>query len=171
MDTEFYERLLNASFHFVSFRPRSEMEIRAYLAKKAKKYSTNNNAVIARVIERLRELDYINDEKFAKYLIAGRQGHAPKGQRVIRQELLQKGVDKVLIESIFSEYRDDADAISQTDLAKKAIQKKIKTWSIYPDPVKKKKCYEFLFRRGFDAQTISSVIDDLMGKDYNTTME
>jgi len=171
MDFDLYERLLSSAFHFVSFRPRSVREIRLFLKKKIKTSSSENDDTLEKVMTRLGELEYANDEKFALWLIESRQKHAPKGIRAIRQELVQKGIDKDLIDSLLSENSPDLHITPQTDLAKIAIQKKLAVWGKYPTMIRKKKIYEFLSRRGFDGTTISSVIDGVLGKDYNTSIE
>jgi regulatory protein len=171
MDSDLYERLLNCAFHFVSFRPRSVKELRIFLRKKIKKPSTENDTIFEKVMGRLKELDYANDEKFAIWLIESRQKHAPKGIRAIRQELVEKGIDKDLIESLLVNDFSDVSVVSQKVLAEKAIEKKLHMWDKYPVIIRKKKIYEFLMRRGFDGTTISSVIDGVFRKDYNTTIE
>jgi len=171
MDSDVYERLLNSAFHFVSFRPRSVREIRSFLIKKIKTPSSKSDEILDKVMTRLKELDYANDEKFALWLIDSRQKHAPRGIRAIRQELKEKGIEKELIEPLLVNYSSDSHIVSQLHLAKNAIQKKLHLWDRFPDIIRKKKMYEFLIRRGFDGSTISSVIDEVLGKEYNTNIE
>jgi regulatory protein len=155
----------------VSFRRRSIKEIRVFLKKKIKAPSTENDEILEKVMVRLVDLEYANDEKFAQWLIESRQKHAPRGIRVIRQELLQKGIEKALIDSLLMDNPSGSQVEFQTELAKKAIEKKLFLWRKYPMMIRKKKIYEFLARRGFDGTTISGVIDGVLGKDYNTTIE
>ena len=55
--------------------------------------------VAEKVIGRLRELDYVNDAAFAEGLTANRIKHSGRGRARIRQELLQKGVDREVIDT------------------------------------------------------------------------
>jgi regulatory protein len=171
MDSDLYERLINSAFHFVSFRPRSSWEIRQFLKKKIKIQSGENDAILEKVMIRLGELDYVNDKKFALWLIESRQKHAPKGIRVIRQELMGKGIDKELIDSLLVTTTSSSSSEYQQDLAQKAVQRKLQKWDIYPIIIQKKKIYEFLSRRGFDSTTISRVIDGMFRKEYNRNTE
>lgn len=171
MDSDVYERLINSALHFVSFRPRSVRELRVFLKKKIKVPSNENDDILKKVMVRLADLDYANDEKFATWLIESRQKHALKGIRVIKRELLEKGIDKELVDSLLVRISSDESAESQKTLAEKAVQKKLQVWARYPILMQKKKIYDFLARRGFDGTTISSVIDGAVGKDYNTTIE
>jgi regulatory protein len=171
MDSDLYERLLNGAFHFVSFRPRSVKEIRVFLHKKIKIPSVENDRLLDTVLVRLHELGYADDEKFAQWLIESRQKHAPKGIRFIKQELIQKGIEKELIDLLLTRNSGNTAVLSQKDLAKNAVQKKLHIWNTYPAIIRKKKMYEFLIRRGFDGQTVLGVIDEILGKDYNTSIE
>jgi regulatory protein len=171
MESDLYERLLNSAFHFVSFRPRSVKEIRVFLQKKIKIPSIENDNLLDKVMDRLHELEYANDEKFAQWLIESRQKHAPKGIRYIKQELIHKGIEKDMIDVLLARNSGNPEVLSQKDLAKNAIRKKLHIWNTYPTIIRKKKMYEFLIRRGFDGQTVLGVIDEILGKDYNTSIE
>lgn len=147
-NSDLYQKLLDASFHFVSFRPRSEKEIRAYLSKKLQKHKISDSTVLDRVITRLRELDYVNDEKFAAWWVEQRQSHKPKGNRLISQELKAKGITVEINQS------------DEVGLARQALAKKLERWRALPKLEQKKKIYGFLGRRGFDGDTIHRVIRD-----------
>ncbi len=163
---DLYQKLLDASFHFVSFRPRSEKEIRAYLVKKLSRSSVipadssvipakagiqfSNSPLIERVITRLRELDYVNDEKFAAWWVDQRQSHKPKGMRLLTHELKAKGVTVEMKQS------------DEVGLARQALVKKLDRWQALPKLEQKTKIYGFLGRRGFDADTIRRVIDEVV---------
>ena len=151
MNTTEYERLMQAGIWFVSYRPRSEKEIRGYLAKKLETYRMSDPTLIERVMTRLRELDYVNDDKFAAWWISQRQGHAPKGMRLISRELKEKGIEI-----------DMRHAENETDLACRAVEKKMLRWRGLPLVEQKRKLYGFLGRRGFAPETIARVIDELV---------
>ncbi len=151
-----YQKLLDASLNFVSFRPRSEKEIKAYLVKKLSRLSVIpaeagiQLPILARVITRLRELDYVNDEKFAAWWVEQRQSHKPKGSRLIAQELKAKGVSVALTTT------------DEKGLAKRSVARKLVQWQHLPKFEQKKKIYGFLGRRGFDGETIHRVIDEVV---------
>ncbi len=93
-------KLLNKAINFISFRPRSEWEIR-------RKFNNED------LITKLKELRLINDEEFTKWFIEQRQTFRPKGKRLLEAELRKKGI-KVKVET----------GLSETELAKKALEKK-----------------------------------------------
>ncbi|OGG24312.1 hypothetical protein A3A79_03960 [Candidatus Gottesmanbacteria bacterium RIFCSPLOWO2_01_FULL_43_11b] len=132
---------MNAVIRFVSFRPRSEKEIRDFLTKKIIKWKVSDDLLLNKVIDRMEDLGYIDDKKFADWWVEQRTRFRPKGNRVIEYELYQKGIAKDIIS-------DALMARNSVEAARKAVAKK---------NFDKKKLYEYLTRRGFDADTIKKV--------------
>jgi regulatory protein len=167
-----YERLLADCFRFVSFRLRSVKEIREYLSRRSKKAKTEDTKVIEDVFGRLKELGYVDDRKFAEWFIHSRQSTKPKGQRLIRQELYSKGVDRDIVDELFAVRAspDEGDSAGRTELdsARIAVRKKVQLWKNLPDIDMKRKIYGFLLRRGFSSNIVSRIIDEASGNDYNT---
>lgn len=136
-----YEHLYGAGYRYISFRPRSEKEIRDYLAKVLKRRHAIAPRLIDKVIQKLRELGYVDDGKFAKWWVDQRSSFKPKGKRLIAQELKQKGIS----------YSFDID---EKALAIKAIAKKS-----FKD---NKHAIDYLLRRGFPWEISSRVVDELL---------
>lgn len=124
---------LESAFHFLSFRSRSEKEMRDYLEKK----QTSTPDVEA-TIDKLKELDFINDDKFAKEFIAARSHNKPKGKKALMIELARKGIR---IENI---------EIDEKELAAKALEKK--------SFKSKEHMQRFLYSRGFSWDTILGIM-------------
>lgn len=146
IDQSNFGKAFNAALNFLSFRPRSEWEVHQYLKRKHKSDSgaAQNDDL---VIEKLKDIGQIDDEKFAAWWVEQRNAFRPKGQRAINYELARKGVKiKVKIEN-------------ETELALKALKKKL--------PMDKDKVYRYLATRGFSYDTIESVIEKLGVKEYN----
>lgn len=157
MDT--YQKLLDASFLYISFRPRSEKELRGYLQKKINRWDIPEaSSVLSRVIERVKELGMIDDQKFLAWWVSQRVMHKPKGRRALAQELRTKGL---ALEGM------NADLPSERELAKNAAQKKMRRWGVLDKDVQKKKLYGFLSRRGFSSDVVFGVIDELLENGYN----
>lgn len=156
---DLYAKLLESSFRFLSFRPRSEKEVRDFLLKKLLRRNVVDEGVVDRVLSRLRELGYIDDEKFSSWWIEQRHSHKPKGARLIAQELKAKGIK--------SQYSYGGRNVTDTDdeavLARRAVIKKLPLWQKLPKLAQKKKIYGFLARRGFDGGVIRRVIDEVTG--------
>ncbi|MFZ5535758.1 MAG: regulatory protein RecX [Patescibacteria group bacterium] len=152
-----YERLMNAAIRYISFRLRSEKEIRDFIRQKLIKSHTTAPEVEARVLHRLGELDYVNDEKFCEWWLSQRQGSKPKGIRLIRAELAQKGIARALIDKAVSQSASD-----ERTLAYRAINKKREIWRQLPLLARKKKLGDYLLRRGFSSDVVRGVVDDVV---------
>jgi regulatory protein len=149
MDNPYYERLVNAAIRFVSFRPHSEKEMTDFLNKKLTRWKVSGAGLIAKVIGRMEELGYVDDEKFAQWWADQRTTFKPKGNRYIQMELKGKGVPDAVIASVLAPRGSQ----SLQEAAKRAIgRKRFES---------RQKLYNYLLRRGFDADTIKRVKYDI----------
>src|SRR5260221_4154782 len=94
MDTTLYEKLLASAFRYVSFRPRSEREIREFLQTKLKRWHIAGDVSVVKAIDRLREYGHVDDRKFAAWWVSQRSAFRPKGARALKAELFKKGVSR-----------------------------------------------------------------------------
>ena len=169
-DDELYQRLLGSAISYVSLRLRSESEIDVYLAKKIKKFGDDHHDLLLKIKERLQELGYVDDTKYVRTYIESVSRNHPVGKRMFMMKLRSRGVQKELIESILSEVPPD-DGESEYDRAKRALERKMRTWRKLDEKKRKQKAYGFLLRRGFPSSMVFRVIDEVERKDYNTTIE
>lgn len=178
-----FGKMFNAALNFLSFRPRSEWEVRDYLKKriwkkgetKDKRQKTKdwekereiieNQEEINKVIEKLKQIDQVNDLDFAKWWVDQRTTFRQKGNQLIKLELRRKGIGKEIIDSLFS--TEDGNSSSEFERAWLAIQKKLRIWDINKlGRIKfKEKVMRFLLSRGFNFDTINSVVEKLMAKE------
>ncbi|MFA5821406.1 MAG: regulatory protein RecX, partial [Candidatus Gracilibacteria bacterium] len=93
-----YEKLLQYGLKIVSRKRYTEAEMKAKLELFFKKKGMVGTEVIAKVIGRLEELNYLNDEEYARSYISDRVRFRPKGKFLLKRELTKKGVAKELIE-------------------------------------------------------------------------
>ena len=159
------ERLLNKSLKFLSFRPRSEKEIRDHLLWKGKLKDIDKSdsekaeyeKSIERVISKLKKIGQVDDKGFAKWWVEQRQSFKQIGVRAIKVELFQKGIDKDTV----SELLDESDESKEVELAVKASSKKIQSYKKLEPQEFRIKMGQYLARRGFGWNTIKKVVDTL----------
>ncbi len=72
-----------------------------------------DEAVRQRVLDRLTELKYLDDEAFGRALIRETQRGKPAGPRLLRQKLMQKGLERSLIDRLIAEMREQSDGVEQ----------------------------------------------------------
>lgn len=142
-----HARALDAALHFLGYRPRSESEIRTRLRSKG--YA---EVIVDQVMARLTELRLLDDRSFAAYWVEQRQGRAPRGRRLIDQELRSKGVS---VDAIANATEDSVD---ESELAYSAGQKRANALASLDEREFKQRLGAYLQRRGFDWESIASAI-------------
>jgi regulatory protein len=115
-------------------------------------------AVRERVLDRLTEMGFLDDEAYGRALIDATMRRKPAGPQLLRQKLFQKGIDRSLIERLVGEATDAQDlAPGAVELARK----KLRTMQRFDLQTRKRRLYGLLARRGFNPDTISSVMAEL----------
>ncbi|MEA3355380.1 MAG: regulatory protein RecX, partial [Patescibacteria group bacterium] len=89
-------KLKNKTLKLLSYRPRSTGEIKFRL--KRLNYATP--ALINQTIDYFIDADLLNDQKFAEWWVDQRTTHRPKGNIALKSELIQKGIDHSIINSV-----------------------------------------------------------------------
>ena len=143
------ERAMQQAMLFLSYRARSEAEIRQNLRK-----HEIPEAVIEETLDRLRRGGFANDKEFASAWVENRTTFRPRGRRALALELRQKGLDDATIESALDGVDDEALAYEAG--LKKASKLRVQDWSEF-----RKKLSEFLARRGFSYPVIAPVVTRL----------
>lgn len=148
-----FAKIYNRVLKFLSYRPRSQKELADWFAKKSVGGQTQKL-----VLKKLKRLGYVDDRKFAEWWIEQRISFRPRGARLIKLELLKKGISREAIERLFEEINID---FSEEKRAKRAAEKKFKSLKNLTRPKQKEKLSQFLLRRGFSWETIRKVLDDV----------
>jgi regulatory protein len=162
-----YERSLN----YVMIRPRSRREITDYLKRsllypKPKMYTDKSGErrvikkevdkpktelLIDRVLDRLVEKGYINDEAFTRAWIRSRQLTKKYSKRKLEQELRVKGISTDIIATELQN-----ENVTDTDNLKELIHKKRRLTKYQDDT----KLLQYLARQGFSYDDIKDALYD-----------
>lgn len=143
------EKAKQSALRFISYRPRSIAEVQLNLRGKG-----YEETVIEQVIVRLQELDLLDDRAFAHYWVEQRESFKPRSQLALRQELFQKGVDRLIVEEVVSE-------VDEIDAAHRAGQKKAKSLANLTQDEFHQKMAGYLQRRGFSYAIVKTVTQQL----------
>lgn len=92
--------ILEAAARFLEARSRSVEEVRRRLAGLGYRPE-----LVADAVERLAGLGYLDDEAFARAWVESRDRARPRGESALRRELVLKGVDRGLVDSVLEERR------------------------------------------------------------------
>jgi regulatory protein len=141
-------RCYNAATRLLSYRPRSEAELRTRLSQRF------DREIIEGVILKLRERQMIDDTAFALYWIEEREYFSPRGKRLLKVELARKGIDSEVIDEVL-------DGIDDNEYAYRAARKKGQSLIKEDYETFRRKMGSFLLRRGFSYETVSSTSERL----------
>lgn len=130
---------LEYALKLLSYRPRSEHEISFRL--KIKQVPVEK---IALVIKKLKELKFIDDDQFVTWWQQQRDEFRPKSARILKLELIKKGIDSDTIASNL-----DDSYQTELDRATKAFQKKFKSLKTPMSYGTRQKVIRFMSARGF----------------------
>jgi regulatory protein len=143
------EKAYQQAMLFLSYRARSEAEVRKNLEK-----HEIPPAVIDQLIERLREERLLNDGQFAQDWVANRSEFRPRSRRALTVELRRKGLTE-------ADIRFATEAVNEESLAYAAAQKRVRRLEGLEWIEFRKKLSEFLARRGFGYEVIAPTVKRL----------
>jgi regulatory protein len=155
-----FGKLYARTLEYAMLRPRSVKEIRDYLWKKTltTKYKSRKTGEIKdkpgiskeiteRVLERVQQKGYVNDEQFTRWWVENRNQTKGSSLRKLRSELQSKGVASAVVDAaLLASTRSDEDEL------KKIIAKKAKR---YDD---EQKLMQYLARQGFSYDDIKRAL-------------
>ncbi len=142
-----FQRCLNAAVHYLSYRPRSEAELRKRLQQRS--FDSDN---VAAVITRLKEQGLVDDMAFAQFWKDNRESFSPRSQWLTKLELKRKGVASDIIDQA-------VDAIDDDDSAYRAVRSKARGLPYSDEQIFRRRLGEYLKRRGFSYGVIEHAVE------------
>lgn len=145
-------RAYQIALRFLSYRPRSEYEIRTRLEREEFLLQT-----IESIIAKLYDEGQLDDGRFAGMYAESKMLKKPIGAHRLRRELRQKGVDEEIIERIV---RTHCSEETELQNARRLAEKKLAA-DRSKDPVKRKRrLADHLARRGFGWEVVGRVVNE-----------
>jgi regulatory protein len=142
---------MDAAAPFLAVRPRSVAETQRRLRQLGYPH-----ALVDEVIDRLVELDYLDDEAFARAWVESRDRARPRGETALRRELALKGIDRELIDAVLVERAGSATTDVDADGAGRLLERRRAALEREQDPARRRqKAYRLLAANGFDPQVCS----------------
>ena len=138
------------AFDYLSYRIRTISEIKKRL-KKAKL----QEETIEKAITHLKELKLVDDEAFARQLVAEKIKNKPSGKRMIEKKLYEMGIPKQVGESVLDELMDEE---TEKSLAVKVYDKLLPKLQGLDRQEARKKIFAKLASRGFNFDIINEII-------------
>lgn len=139
---------------YLSFKARTEKEI----VDKLKQKGYNDNS-IEYALNKLKEYNLIDDYAYGKAYIQDRQNFKKAGKRLIKQELILKGIDKELIDQLIEENVDEEEEYRR---AIEIAEKKIKSLKGKDRNTIYRRLSGLLARKGYSFDIISKICKELL---------
>ena len=143
------QRCLNVATRYLSYRPRSESELRERLCQRG--FDSDSVEV---VLGRLREQGLVNDVDFAQFWQDNRQSFSPRSRWLTRLELRRKGVAEEIIDQVVSAASDD-------DSAYRAALGRVRRLPVSDYHGFRRRLGGYLKRRGFSYGVINNTVEQL----------
>lgn len=143
------EETLKRAYKFLSYRPRSEAEVRAKLSQLGFPHKS-----IDTTLEKLRSLKLLDDESFARGWVRARAEGRGYGPLRIERELRQKGIARSVIQEVVRETfgRNEGKEKARGLLEKRFRGKDLGDRKILNRAV------AFLQRRGYHSSVIAELV-------------
>jgi len=144
---ELFGRCFNAALRLLSYRPRSEAEIRARLSRRFE------GEIIGRVLLQLKARRMVDDAAFAQFWRENRESFSPRSKRLLKLELKQKGIDHEVVDEVLEGIDDEENAYRAAKRRGRTLERDYETF--------RRKLGAFLGRRGFSYGVINRTIERL----------
>ncbi|HNQ17621.1 MAG TPA: regulatory protein RecX [Smithellaceae bacterium] len=150
------------AYRLLSLRPRSEKELKKKLREKG-----FSPPVVEEVLEKLRELKYLDDESFARQWARNLAVNKLWGNKKIILSLREKGIEGDLIGEAVEKARQE---ISEEEAAEFLVNKKksVKKGPELSPQKEKQRIFQSLLRRGFPAGLILQKLGNIAQGDFDS---
>jgi len=144
-----FHRCISAATRYLSYRPRSEFELRERLHQRGF-YGDNIEAVLTK----LKGQGLVDDMAFAQFWKDNRESFSPRSQRLTKLELRRKGVANNIIDQI-------AGSIDDEDSAYRAALSKARSLPLSDYRSFRRRLGDYLKRRGFGYGVTNHTVERL----------
>lgn len=145
-----YDNLMQYALRLITRKRYTQKELEIKL--KGRKIGTKKDC--NKVIERLKELNYINDKQFAKDFIQTRLIVNPKGENLLKLELKLKGIDRRIVDDAIQNAN-----INELKVALDVLERKKQAVKRTNGIKQKEKIMRLLSSRGFKLETIYKILE------------
>jgi len=145
------EKAKQRAFRLLAMRPRSEKELRAKLKEKG-----FDESVVEEVAARLRELNYLDDESFARQRARNLAVNKLLGNRRIEASLMEKGIPQPLIRQVLSEVRKE---LAEREAVILLIRKKVDNGAGKMDDRERRRLAQSLMGKGFPPGLVFDILN------------
>ena len=150
------QKAMDDALRILSGRSQSQAQLRTKLARKQ-----HPADVIQSIIDRLKELGYINDQQFAENRALAAAKSKKLGRRRAAQDLLKAGVDQSTARRALENVYESHDS---AQVARQLVEKHLPRLARFDDLTTRRRLMGVLMRKGYDYETSRSAIAEVLGR-------
>ncbi|KXK00450.1 MAG: regulatory protein RecX [Acidobacteria bacterium OLB17] len=154
-----YSKTMTRAVNLLAARPRAVEELRTRLLEKP----WTNDKIVARVLSKLTEYGYLDDEQYAKNAALSAVRQRPQGRHKLRQVLARKPLDREIKEKALEHAFEQ---IPESDLIDTVIERRLRLKGMPQVPEEFKKFYDHLLRKGFSYDLIREKMAAIKGGEF-----
>lgn len=158
-DDNAYAKTMKRAVNLLAAKPRAVEELRVRLLEKA----WTNEEIVAKVIGKMLEYGYLDDEQFAKNAALSAIRQRPQGRHKLRQTMSRKPLDREVKEMAIEHAFEQ---MPESELIDAVIEKRLRLKGIPQTPEEKKKFYDHLLRKGFSYGLIREKMIEVRANDH-----
>ncbi|WP_141705306.1 RecX family transcriptional regulator [Vulcanibacillus modesticaldus] len=147
------------SLKYISYRPRTELEVKQYLTRQG--YAIE---LIEPIVNKLKDERLLDDKLYAKQFINQRINSNPKGRKLLAYEMKNRGLSDTVIGDTLEEIDDNL----EYEMAVKLTEKKLKQLKGQNRTEVQRKLAAYLGRRGFSYNTINRILQEHNGNNLQS---
>ena len=152
------ETVLAAALRFLEARQRSTAEVRRRLMG-----AGYREELVGGAIARLTELGMLDDEVFARAWVESRDRARPRGERALRSELAQKGIERQTADDVIAE-RAASEPEADAEAARRLLARHARSLERVGDArARRQRAYALLARHGFGPDVAAAVARSEVG--------
>jgi len=148
-----WKAALETAVRYLARRSRSCFEVEQRLRK-----ARFAPSLIRRIRAYLEEIGYLDDEAFGRQWALECLERKPMGARLLRQELIRRGLGNALATAIV---REAVDENREHEMALEAARKKLKAVGAGSPEKVRERLYRFLVGRGFSYDLAQHVVEEV----------
>lgn len=152
MKPEYYTKALQKLKSYCAYQERCEFEIVSKL-----RLLGINEVDTEHIVEELKQQNYLNNTRYTEAFVSGK--HNIKGWGKVKIKLALKA--KQISEELILKTIQNIDTDDYLNRLKEIAEKKWKLLHQKKDRITRKKLFTFLFRKGFESDNISRVIEEM----------
>lgn len=148
------ERTMNRAVKLLAAKPRSVAELRERLMEK----NWTNLEIVEKVIAKLEEYKYLDDQQYASDLAASKLRQKPQGKRKLQQTMSRKKLSR---ENVDNAIKSAYEKHPEVELIDRAIEKRLRLKGRPEAREDTKKFIDHLMRQGFGFDLIRAKLDEI----------